>query len=66
MAPRGLPSMAEAQLAGAAPDRFRHRRRDCAGCFVAIDGARTDVVVLGCTHYPLLLPRLRLAAPCRR
>jgi len=27
------------------------------------DGARTDTIVLACTHYPLLLDRLRALAP---
>jgi len=37
---------------------------EVAPCFVtAEDGRRTDVVVLACTHYPLLLPRLRALAP---
>ena len=31
--------------------------------FREIDGERTDVVVLGCTHYPLLLAELEAAAP---
>jgi glutamate racemase len=31
--------------------------------FVEKDGARTDVVVLACTHYPLLLDRLQTLAP---
>ena len=60
-APR-LAEMAEAQLAGAAPDHSAIAR-EIAPVFRLIDGARTDVVVLGCTHYPLLLPELRIAAP---
>jgi glutamate racemase len=32
-------------------------------CFVTKDGARTDVVVLACTHYPLLLDVYRRVAP---
>ncbi|TAK47774.1 MAG: glutamate racemase [Xanthobacteraceae bacterium] len=32
-------------------------------CFSEADGARTDTVVLACTHYPLLLDRLRALAP---
>jgi glutamate racemase len=36
--------------------------REIAPCFVEADGARTDTIVLACTHYPLLLDRLdRLA-----
>jgi glutamate racemase len=37
---------------------------EIAPCFVeAPDGRRTDVVVLACTHYPLLLDRLERLAP---
>jgi len=32
-------------------------------CFVAIDGKRTDTIVLACTHYPLLLKRFETLAP---
>ncbi len=35
---------------------------EMAPCFVD-DGQRTDTVVLACTHYPLLLDRLRALAP---
>jgi glutamate racemase len=31
-------------------------------CFVAASGARTDTVVLACTHYPLLLDRMEKLA----
>jgi glutamate racemase len=34
-----------------------------APCFVEVDGARTDVIVLACTHYPLLIERLEALAP---
>lgn len=36
---------------------------EIAPCFVEKDGARTDTLVLACTHYPLLLDRLKAAAP---
>ena len=36
---------------------------EIAPCFVARDGARTDVVTLSCTHYPLLLERMKRLAP---
>ena len=36
---------------------------ELAPCFVESDGARTDTVVLACTHYPLLLDRLTKLAP---
>ncbi|MDZ4792279.1 MAG: glutamate racemase [Hyphomicrobiales bacterium] len=32
-------------------------------CFIQQDGARTDVVVLACTHYPLIIERLERVAP---
>lgn len=31
--------------------------------FAEIDGKRTDTVVLGCTHYPLIIDRLTAVAP---
>jgi glutamate racemase len=36
---------------------------EIAACFVESKGARTDTVVLACTHYPLLLERLAKCAP---
>jgi glutamate racemase len=36
---------------------------EIAPCFVAQDGVHTDVVVLACTHYPLLIDRLAALAP---
>ena len=36
---------------------------EIAPCFVEAGGARTDTVVLACTHYPLLLERLERLAP---
>jgi glutamate racemase len=36
---------------------------EIAPCFIEDGGAKTDVVVLGCTHYPLLLDRLDALAP---
>ncbi len=36
---------------------------EIAPCFVDEDGRRTDTVVLACTHYPLLIERLRRLAP---
>ena len=60
-APR-LAVLAEAELTGkpAADDEIEH---EIAPCFVATGGARTDTVVLACTHYPLLLDRLKRLAP---
>ncbi len=36
---------------------------EIAPCFVETAGKRTDTVVLACTHYPLLLDRLKSLAP---
>jgi glutamate racemase len=36
---------------------------EIAPCFVEQGGRRTDVVVLGCTHYPLVIGRLEALAP---
>ncbi len=36
---------------------------EIAPCFVEKDGARTDIVVLACTHYPFLVNRMRKTAP---
>ena len=38
-------------------------RREIAPCFIEQDGARTDIVVLACTHYPFLVNRMRKTAP---
>jgi glutamate racemase len=55
-----LASLAEAALRGeAAADAAV--AAEIAPCFVD-DGARTDTVVLACTHYPLLLDRLEKLA----
>jgi glutamate racemase len=56
-----LAAYAEAELAGA-PVSDAALRAEIAACFVD-DGKRTDTVVLACTHYPLLLDRLRQLAP---
>lgn len=48
---RGEPVSDEAVLAEIAP------------CFVEKDGARTDIVVLACTHYPFLANVFRRLAP---
>jgi glutamate racemase len=59
---RRLAARAEAELCGApAPDA--EIRAEIEPCFIADAAGRTDVVVLACTHYPLLLPRLRRLAP---
>jgi glutamate racemase len=39
--------------------------REIAPCFVEASGARTDTVVLACTHYPLLLEQINRLASWR-
>lgn len=57
-----LAGYAEAELHGQ-PALDAAIRSEIAPCFVEQAGARTDTVVLACTHYPLLLPRLERLAP---
>ncbi len=38
-------------------------RAEIEPCFVERDGRRTDIVVLGCTHYPFLVNEMRKRAP---
>ena len=38
-------------------------RAEIAPCFLERHGARTDIVVLACTHYPFLINRMRKTAP---
>jgi glutamate racemase len=57
-----LAALAEAHASGSAV-ADEAIAREIAPCFVEEDGARTDVVVLGCTHYPLLIERLQALAP---
>lgn len=59
---RRLAGFAEAELAGM-PVSDEDLLAEFRPCFVEGDDGRTDVVALGCTHYPLLLPRLRTLAP---
>jgi len=58
---RHLAGHAEAELAGE-PVSDAQILAEMAPCFED-DGARTDTVVLACTHYPLLLDRLRGLSP---
>jgi glutamate racemase len=58
---RNLATYAEAEMDGA-PVSDEALRAEIAPCF-RDDGARTDTVVLACTHYPLLIERLRQLAP---
>ena len=60
-----LASLAEAALSGQ-PVRDEEIAAELAPCFVGDgphDPARTDTIVLACTHYPLLLDRLTRLAP---
>jgi glutamate racemase len=57
-----LAEMAEAKLIGTAVDPAE-LRDEIQPVFRYRDGERTDTVVLGCTHYPLLLEEIRSAAP---
>ncbi len=57
-----LAALAEAAMTGAdVPDEAI--AAEIAPCFVERQGKHTDVVVLGCTHYPLLISRLERLAP---
>jgi glutamate racemase len=57
-----LASHAEAELRGE-PVGDAAIAAELAPCFVESGGARTDMVVLACTHYPLLLARLKALSP---
>jgi glutamate racemase len=57
-----LAGYAEAELAGAAVSD-NVIEAEIASCFIEADGRRTDTIVLACTHYPLLLERIRSNAP---
>ena len=56
-----LAELAEAELKGHAV-ADADIEAEIAACFVERSGARTDTVVLACTHYPLLLQRLEKLA----
>ena len=57
-----LASLAEAWMRGE-PVAEAAIAAEIAPCFVDESGARTDAIVLACTHYPLLLERFVAAAP---
>lgn len=59
---RRLAEMAEAKLKGQPVDR-KELASEIAPVFRQRDKRSTDVVVLGCTHYPLLLAEIREVAP---
>ena len=58
----GLARLAEAVMRGEAVSDI-DILEEIAPAFVIEEGRRTDVIVLACTHYPLLLPRLQALAP---
>ena len=57
-----LATMAERHMQGepVEPDALAAEIRPC---FVERDGRRTDIVILGCTHYPFLVHEMRKVAP---
>lgn len=57
-----LARMAEAYIRGESLDDVAVRA-EIAPCFVERDGARTDIVVLACTHYPFMANVFRRLAP---
>lgn len=57
-----LAEIAENKLKGMAVDR-EVLRHEITPAFRRRDGKRTDVVVLGCTHYPLLVEEMERVAP---
>lgn len=57
-----LAGLAEAALKGESVDDDAIGA-EIAPCFVEKAGARTDVVTLSCTHYPLLIERMKRLAP---
>ena len=58
---RNLAAYVEAEFDGA-PVSDEALRTEIVPCFLD-DGTRTDTIVLACTHYPLLIERLRQLAP---
>ena len=61
---RNWPPLAEARMRGEKVDRARIADQ-IAGCFVEVEGRRTDIVVLACTHYPFLVDLWRSWRPGR-
>ena len=57
-----LAGYAEAELNGKPVDDAAIAT-EIAPCFIDRDGRRTDTIVLACTHYPLLLDRMRQLSP---
>ncbi len=59
-----LAAIAEASMKGEKP-ADADILAEIGGCFVEDGAARTDCIVLACTHYPLLLAELERLAPWR-
>lgn len=57
-----LAGLAEARMRGLPVDREAIREQ-IAPCFVDLDGKRTDIAVLACTHYPFLADLFGELAP---
>ena len=57
-----LPRLAEQFIAGLPVDDAEIAR-EIAPCFVEKHGRRTDLIVLACTHYPLLREHFARLAP---
>ena len=58
----GLARLAEQHMQGEPIDMDR-LAAEILPCFVERDGRRTDIVILGCTHYPFLVHQMRKLAP---
>ena len=57
-----LAAMAEEHMRGRSLDR-QALAEEIAPAFVEHDGRRTDMIALGCTHYPLLTEQMKRLAP---
>ncbi len=59
---QNLASLAEQELSGQSPSD-EDIWRELFPCFVEENGVKTDAIVLGCTHYPMLRNRFDQLAP---
>lgn len=57
-----LARLAEDHMQGRAID-YDILKSELAPCFIEQDGKRTDIITLGCTHYPFLVNEMRKLAP---
>lgn len=62
VATKRLAELAESRLQGKTIS-IEDVRAEIAPAFVEENGVKTDTIVLGCTHYPLILKHLRAVAP---